>query len=147
MNVKAVINVSQVVAKKMIEQKKGGCVVNVSSQASLVRYTFRSEFINVNVPCASKHLFSSIFQMALKEHTVYCATKAALDSITRVMALELGEHNIRVVAVGPTVVMTDMGRGSWSDAKKAKPMLDRIPLHRFAGQFRNVSPRPVSVLR
>jgi len=75
------------------------------------------------------------FQMALREHTVYCATKAAIDAITRVMALELGVHNIRAVAVGPTVVLTDMGRLGWSDPKKSKPMLDRIPLHRFSGQY------------
>ena len=40
---------------------------------------------------------------------------------------------IRVNAVNPTVVLTDMGRLGWSDPKKAKPMLDQIPLGRFAG--------------
>ncbi len=42
---------------------------------------------------------------------------------------------IRVNAVNPTVVMTDMGRLAWSDSKKAGPMLDRIPMGRFAGVF------------
>ena len=42
---------------------------------------------------------------------------------------------IRVNAVNPTVVLTDMGRLGWSDPKKAKPMLDQIPLGRFAGNM------------
>lgn len=42
---------------------------------------------------------------------------------------------IRVNAVNPTVVLTDMGRIGWSDPAKAKPMLDAIPLGRFAGKM------------
>jgi len=34
--------------------------------------------------------------------------------------------------VNPTVVLTDMGVQNWSDPVKAGPMLDKIPLHRFA---------------
>jgi hypothetical protein len=34
--------------------------------------------------------------------------------------------------VNPTVVMTDMGKMAWSDPAKAGPMLNRIPLGRFA---------------
>jgi len=54
------------------------------------------------------------------------------------MALELGQHNIRVNAVNPTVVLTPMGEMAWSDPKKAGPMLSKIPLGRFA------KPREVS---
>uniref|UniRef100_A0A1B6KAD0 L-xylulose reductase n=1 Tax=Graphocephala atropunctata TaxID=36148 RepID=A0A1B6KAD0_9HEMI len=104
-NVKAVINVSQVVAKGMIAGGKGGSIVNISSQAS---------------------------QAALKDHVAYCGTKSALDSISRVMALELSPHKIRVNTVNPTVVMTDMGRVGWSDPAKADEMLRKIPLGRFA---------------
>lgn len=49
------------------------------------------------------------------------------------MALELGKYNIRVNSVNPTVVMTEMGKLYWADPKKAEPLLNRIPLHRFAG--------------
>jgi NAD(P)-dependent dehydrogenase (short-subunit alcohol dehydrogenase family) len=42
----------------------------------------------------------------VRNHAAYCASKGALDQLTRVMALELGEHNIRVNCVNPTVVMT-----------------------------------------
>lgn len=87
-----------------------------------------------------------------------------MDMLTRVMALELGPHKvsppgtppitqpscpgrlacladllsvpvqIRVNAVNPTVVMTSMAQANWSDPQKAKAMLDRIPLGRFAGE-------------
>jgi len=104
-NVKQVINVTQVLTEKMIQAGMAGSVVNVSSQAS---------------------------QRALADHTLYCGSKGALDMITKVAALELGPHNIRVNAVNPTVTMTAMGRIGWSDPAKANPMLARIPLGRFA---------------
>ncbi|XP_063380732.1 L-xylulose reductase-like [Cydia fagiglandana] len=103
-NVKSVLNVSQVVAKKMIDAKTGGSIVNISSQAS---------------------------KAALWGHVTYSATKGAIDAMTRVMALELGPHNIRVNAVNPTVIMTEMGRLGWSDPQKAEGMLSKIPLGRF----------------
>ncbi len=62
----------------------------------------------------------------------YCASKGAVDQLTRMMALELGPHQIRVNAVHPTVVMTPMGEMAWGDPAKSGPMLARIPLNRFA---------------
>ncbi|CAH2291821.1 L-xylulose reductase [Pelobates cultripes] len=106
-NVKSALLVSQIVARQMIAREVPGAIVNVSSQAS---------------------------QRALQDHSVYCATKGALDTLTKVMALELGPNKIRVNAVNPTVVMTNMGRIGWSDPEKAGRMLNRIPLGRFAGR-------------
>ncbi|XP_076247404.1 L-xylulose reductase [Calliopsis andreniformis] len=103
-NVKAMMNISQVVAKDMIDRKVAGSIVNVSSQASMA---------------------------ALKDHTVYCSSKAAVDMLTKMMALELGPHNIRVNTVNPTVIMTEMGRLGWSDPEKAQTMLSKIPMGRF----------------
>ncbi|CAK1596081.1 unnamed protein product [Parnassius mnemosyne] len=103
-NLKSIINISQVVARKMIENKTQGAIVNISSQAS---------------------------KAALKDHTIYSASKAGLDAVTRAMALELGPHGIRVNAVNPTVIMTAMGRIGWSDPDKANTMLSKIPLGRF----------------
>ena len=104
-NLKAAINVSQVVARGMIERGEGGAIVNISSQVSI---------------------------RPLPNHAVYCASKAALDHLTRVMTLELGPKGIRVSCVNPTVVMTEMGRKAWSDPAKAETMLKAIPLGRFA---------------
>ncbi|ELK12229.1 L-xylulose reductase [Pteropus alecto] len=104
-NLRAVIQVSQIVVRGMIARGAPGAIVNVSSQTS---------------------------KGAVTDHSVYCSTKGAMDMLTKVMALELGPHNIRVNAVNPTVVMTDMGRIYWSDPQKAKTILARIPLGRFA---------------
>lgn len=104
-NVKSVLFLSQIMAKKMISNGKGGSIVNVSSQASL---------------------------RALPSHATYCASKGALDLLTKSMALELGPHQIRVNAVNPTVVMTDMGRQAWEKPEKGQPMLNRIPQGKFA---------------
>lgn len=104
-NVKAALHVAQIVARGMKARGGGGSIVNVSSQAS---------------------------QCALRDHAVYCATKAALDMLTKMMALELGPYQIRVNSVNPTVVMTEMGRIGWSDPGKAKAMTSRIPLGKFA---------------
>jgi len=90
-NVKAVINISQVVAESLISRGCPGSIVNISSQSSV---------------------------RAGPDRTVYSASKGALDMITKVMALELGPHKIRVNSVNPTVVMTDMGIMAWSDDKK-----------------------------
>lgn len=77
-------------------------------------------------------------------HTVYSASKGALDSITSAMALELAPHKIRVNSINPTVVMTDMGRIGWSEPKKANEMLSKIPMGRFAGNHHThrTSPPP-----
>jgi L-xylulose reductase len=104
-NLRAILVVSQVVATRMIERGVPGSIVNVSSMAR--------------------------FQ-ALHDHAAYCASKAGLDQLTAVMAVELGEHGIRVNSVNPTVVLTEMGKRAWSDPAKGGPMLARIPLGRFA---------------
>ncbi|KAJ8730132.1 hypothetical protein PYW07_017170 [Mythimna separata] len=103
-NVRAILNVSQIVAKKMIENNIKGSIVNISSQAS---------------------------KAALKDHTAYCASKGAVDSLTRVMALELGPHGIRANTVNPTVVLTELGRKVWADPAKSQDMLSKIPMGRF----------------
>lgn len=89
--------------------------------------------------CLVLHIiFCPLPQVALKDHTVYCASKAALDSLTRTMALELGPHNIRVNSVNPTVVMTEMGKMAWSDPGKSGPVLNKIPLNRFSSELKSM---------
>ncbi|CAL8100463.1 unnamed protein product [Orchesella dallaii] len=80
---KAVFNISQVIAKSMIDHKIEGSIVNISSITSLR---------------ASENL------------GVYCASKASLDMLTKVMACELGEHKIRVNSVNPTAIWTEMAK-------------------------------------
>jgi L-xylulose reductase len=103
-NLRAVLVISQVVARGMIQRGTGGAIVNLSSQAS---------------------------QAAILNHAAYGASKAGVDHLTRVMALELGQYNIRVNAINPTVILTPMGEKNWGDPAKGGPMLAKIPLGRF----------------
>lgn len=104
-NVKGVINVTQCVSENMIRHRMQGSIVNVSSVAS---------------------------KSGMSGHLSYSASKAALDGITRVCALELGLKGIRVNAVLPTITLTQMAQVAWSDDAKAAMIKSRIPLRRFA---------------
>lgn len=77
---------------------------------------------------------SYYLKRAIVDHTSYCASKGAVNQVTRVMAIELGALGIRTNNVNPTVVMTKMGAKAWSDPAKSGPILNRIPLGRFAGK-------------
>ncbi|ODM87918.1 L-xylulose reductase [Orchesella cincta] len=59
---------------------------------------------------------------------VYCTTKAALDMLTKVMAVELGSHNITVNSVTPAMVDTDLIRNGLipKDAKVANVLTDEF---------------------
>ncbi|KAK3592148.1 hypothetical protein CHS0354_019439 [Potamilus streckersoni] len=104
-NVMAAVNLSQVFGKKMIEKGKGGAIVNVSSINGV---------------------------RAMPGCVGYNLSKAALDMLTKQMALELGPYNIRTNSVNPTVVMTDMGREHWGKPEKSEGLLIQIPMGRFA---------------
>ena len=97
----------------MIAGGRGGSIVNVSSQASLV---------------------------ALSGHISYGSSKAALDNITRVSALELGRYNIRVNSVNPTVVMTEMSAYYWGRPDVGPPFLEQMPLARWATEDEIAAP-------
>jgi NAD(P)-dependent dehydrogenase (short-subunit alcohol dehydrogenase family) len=64
--------------------------------------------------------------------SVYGATKAALDAFTRNWALELAPRRIRVNAVAPGYVETDMTARYFSDEKLLKSAVDRQPFGRLA---------------
>ena len=103
-NARAPMIVAQECARDMIRRGHKGAIVNVSSGAA---------------------------KRGLPDHTAYCASKGALDALTRAMAVELGPHGIRVNSVNPTVTLTPMAVKAWSDPEKSQGMLNRIPLGRF----------------
>ncbi|RQV30378.1 SDR family NAD(P)-dependent oxidoreductase [Burkholderia cenocepacia] len=118
-NARGAALVARAVARKMIERdgrgaaNARGSIVNVSSQAALV---------------------------GLPAHLSYCASKAAMDAITRVLCIELGPYGIRVNSVNPTVTLTPMAQFAWSEPEKRAPMLAAIPLGRFAQPNEVVEP-------
>lgn len=104
-NARAAALIASRVASVMIDGRVRGSIVNLSSQASLV---------------------------ALEEHLAYCASKAAMDAMTRVQCAEWGRHGIRVNSVNPTVTLTPMAERAWALPEKRDPVLAAIPLGRFA---------------
>jgi NAD(P)-dependent dehydrogenase (short-subunit alcohol dehydrogenase family) len=104
-NARGTLLVTKYASEAMVAAGNGGAIVNVSSQASLV---------------------------GLAGHISYASSKGAVDAMTRVSALELGKHNIRVNAVNPTVVMTPMSEWYWGRDDIGGPLLDAMPLHRWA---------------
>jgi NAD(P)-dependent dehydrogenase (short-subunit alcohol dehydrogenase family) len=104
-NTRAPMIVAQEFSRELVASGRKGAIVNVSSCASFV---------------------------GIPDHAAYCASKAGLDGLTRVMAKELGPKGIRVNGVHPTVTLTPMAVKAWSDPAKAAGMMARIPLGRFA---------------
>ncbi|MGD8195152.1 SDR family oxidoreductase [Herbiconiux sp. P18] len=104
-NARGSLLVTKYASREMIRQGQGGAIVNISSQAGLV---------------------------ALAGHISYGSSKAALDNITRVSALELGRYGIRVNAVNPTVVMTPMSAWYWGRPDIEGPFLEQMPLGKWA---------------
>ena len=106
---RAIVNVSQIFAKKLIAAGKAGSIVNISSSSSLKVTTLA---------------------------VAYCALKAALDNLTRSMAIELAPLNIRVNTINPGAVQTpllmktmeDQGNKYEAEFKKQMDLLfSRIP--------------------
>jgi len=93
----------QAVGQKMVEQKCGS-IINVASNLA-----FKA------VPCLA----------------AYCAAKAGIVMLTRVLAIELGAYHIRVNAVGPGVVRTKMTDYIWSDQEVLEEREAQIPLGRI----------------
>lgn len=93
---------AQAVGRAMIT-RKNGVIVNIASQAALV---------------------------ALDKHVAYGASKAGLVSVTKALAYEWGEYGIRANAISPTVILTEMGKGSWS-GEIGERFKRQLPVGRF----------------
>ena len=109
LNVKAAFHVAQMGAKVMIQEKNrksiGGSIINISSQLGKVGAPKRS---------------------------IYNMTKFGIEGLTRGMALDLADDNIRVNTVCPTFVETPMVKKFFKDKKFKTEMINNIPLGRLA---------------
>jgi dehydrogenase/reductase SDR family member 4 len=103
-NLKGYFLLSQMAAKMMIVQD-GGYILNISSIGGI---------------SPDKGL------------GVYCISKAAINMLTRALALELGEYNIRVNALAPGVVQTHFSQALWSNQALMDQEMQHMPLKRIA---------------
>jgi NAD(P)-dependent dehydrogenase (short-subunit alcohol dehydrogenase family) len=100
-NLKGYFLVSQAVARAMIERKIEGAIVNTSSAGQL---------------------------LAAPNLTHYCVAKAGVEMLTKQMALELAPHRIRVNAIAPGLIETDLNRKDIANPEFRERRLARIPL-------------------
>ena len=78
------------------------------------------------------HITSQMGRVGAPRRTVYCMTKHALEGLTKAMAVELAPQGIRVNAVAPTFLDTELTRPFFAaDPAFAQWVLDRIPLRRL----------------
>lgn len=103
-NLSASFFMAQTIGKYMIDNKIGGTIINMASQAGVI---------------------------ALDKHVAYCASKGGIIAMTKVMAMEWGKYGIRVNAVSPTVVLTALGHKAW-DGPVGDAFKKEMPSERFA---------------
>jgi len=99
-NLKGVFLCSQAASRAMIPQKSG-CIINMSSIGSKV---------------------------ALPRLVAYCSAKGAINELTRVLAAEWASYGIRVNAIAPGYILTDLTKGLRENPNRLEAMLRRIPL-------------------
>jgi glucose 1-dehydrogenase len=103
-NLKAPFFLAQRAAHRMLSQGGGGVILNIAS------------------------IHDSV---ALQDRSIYAITKGGLQMMTRSLAFELAEYKIRVNAISPGAILTDMNRGVLSDDVRRDEVLKKIPLRRL----------------
>ena len=105
-NVQGTLLCCKAVAKEMIERGKGGSIITVGSVRG--HHAHRDGY------------------------TGYGTSKAAVHYLTKTLAFEWAEHNIRVNSIAPCIFWSDLTEPMLSDEKNAQKYLARIPLGRAA---------------
>jgi NAD(P)-dependent dehydrogenase (short-subunit alcohol dehydrogenase family) len=104
LNVRAAYFVAQAVARRLIDAKQPGSIINISSQMGHVGAARR---------------------------TVYCASKHAMEGFTKAMAIELAPHGIRVNSMGPTFLETPLTKPFFDNPVFKSEVLSKIKLGRL----------------
>ncbi len=104
LNLRAAFFVAQAAARRMAAEKVSGSIIHVSSQMGHVGGQRRS---------------------------VYCASKHAMEGLTKAMAIDLAPLGIRVNTICPTFIDTPLTRPFWTDAAFHADVLARIKLGRL----------------
>lgn len=100
-NLKGAFFAAQAAARHMVDCGEGGRIINIASQAGVV---------------------------GIEERSAYGASKGGMVALTRVLAIELAQHQITVNAVAPTFVATELTRSTLEDPTWRQRVLSRIPL-------------------
>jgi glucose 1-dehydrogenase len=103
-NMKSAFLCGQAAARQMVRQGGGGVVINMSSVNAI---------------------------LAIPNQAAYVASKGGVNQLTRAMAISLAEYGIRVVAIGPGTILTEMARNAvLQNEESRRTILSRTPLRR-----------------
>jgi NAD(P)-dependent dehydrogenase (short-subunit alcohol dehydrogenase family) len=111
LNVRAAFFAAQAVVRRLLDAGRTGSIINMSSQMGHVGAASRS---------------------------IYCASKHALEGLTKAMAVELGPRGIRVNTLCPTFIETPMTRPFLEDAAFRDSVVSKIKLGRL-GQVQDLT--------
>ncbi len=102
-NVRGVYYLSQLLARKMAERRRGAII----------------------------HISSILARLAVPTRSVYCASKGAVEALTRAMALDLAAYGIRVNAVSPGLIETQAMLAGFPSDEMLSEVRRHIPSKRF----------------
>ena len=104
-NLKGVFLAGQAAARQMVKQGGGGAIVNMSSVNAV---------------------------LAIPNQVPYVVSKGGINQLTKVMALSLAPKNIRVNAIGPGTILTELARTAVLGNREAeRKILSRTPMGRM----------------
>src|SRR3954471_12394400 len=104
-NLKGVFLAGQAAARQMVKQGGGGAIINMSSVNAV---------------------------LAIPNQVPYVVSKGGINQLTRVMALSLAPHGIRVNGIGPGTILTDLAKTAVLGKREAeRKILSRTPLGRM----------------
>jgi glucose 1-dehydrogenase len=104
-NLKGIFLAGQAAARQMVKQGGGGAIVNMSSVNAV---------------------------LAIPNQVPYVVSKGAINQLTKVMALSLAPHGIRVNAIGPGTILTELAKSAVLGNRDAeRKILSRTPLGRM----------------
>ena len=110
-NLTSVFLVSQQVIRQWLANDHPGVIVNTSSMVASMTFTNSSHYI---------------------------AAKTGMVGLTRAMALDYAEHKVRVNAIAPGIIETDMSKPSLSNPETREKWIRKVPLGRF-GQPKDIA--------
>jgi len=104
-NLKGIFLAGQAAARRMVKQGRGGAIVNMSSVNGV---------------------------LAIPNQVPYVVSKGGINQLTKVMAVSLAPHGIRVNAIGPGTILTELAKTAVLGNKEAeRKILSRTPLGRM----------------
>jgi glucose 1-dehydrogenase len=104
-NLKGIFLAGQAAARQMVKQGRGGAIINMSSVNAVV---------------------------AIPNQVPYVVSKGAVNQLTKVMALALAAHGIRVNGIGPGTILTELAKKAvLGNRESERRILSRTPLGRM----------------